>query len=134
MLIDRPSAVITGAPAALLSLLLRSPHVRTVVEQLPGWARPYRLEIAAAVDAVHRAGAGWVPVAVERDDAGPVGAVEADFECSVVGAAQLLDLSIRRTQELAAAGMLPGRRVGRQWLLERDAVLLVASARRARSA
>lgn len=127
MLIEGPAAVVSGPPAVLLSLLLRSPNVRTVVEGLPPWLRPYRAEIARVVEELHRVAAS---TALEREDAEPVSATAADSgTCTVSEAADRLRLSVRRTQELAAAGLLGGRRVGRTWQLDSAAVRVVAAER-----
>ncbi|MGH4008287.1 MAG: helix-turn-helix domain-containing protein [Pseudonocardiaceae bacterium] len=45
-------------------------------------------------------------------------------------AAAVLQLSRRRTQELAAGGLLGGQRVGRQWILDEVAVREFARQRR----
>lgn len=134
MLIEGPAAVVSGPSAALLALLLRSPNVATVVRTLPAWARPHRAEIEAAVAAIDRAGRAWSSGAVsfERNDETGSSEIGPDSPRRVTTgmAAQLLGLSPRRTQQLAAAGLLGGTRVGRLWLLDKDAVRLMAEGRR----
>ena len=118
------AALLSGPAALVVSRVLRSPHVVTVLANLSGWLHPYRSEITAAVQAVHRAAHAWesTPLAVEREDAIEAGAVDAESPWTTERAAALLQLSRRRTQELAAGGLLGGHRVGRQWILDEAAV------------
>ncbi|WP_103381943.1 helix-turn-helix domain-containing protein [Pseudonocardia dioxanivorans] len=132
MLIDEPAALVSGPLALLLHELAAAPAVRPYVRVLPVWARPYRSEIEAGLQAVAQAAQAWSSTAPERDNAEPSSAGEPESECSVAQAGALLGLGARRVQELAAAGELGGRRVGRIWLLNRVVVEQVAAARRRR--
>ena len=44
-------------------------------------------------------------------------------------AADLLHLNVKRVQALARAGRLPGRRIGRKWLFDRDSICCSAGPR-----
>jgi excisionase family DNA binding protein len=131
MLIEQPAAVLTGPTATLLDLVLRSPRVKVVVEQLPPWLRPHKAEIVAELRALRHVAAGWAPEPVgvtagafERCDETAEDPAVAPFDgVDVVEAARLLRRSRRHVQNLAATGRLPARRVsGRTWLLDRKAV------------
>ena len=89
-----------------------------------------RRDLVAVLDALeHAAHAYRVPIADVRDDADPDDAAEASSTCTVGDAATLLSLSEQRVQEFAAAAILPGRRIGRSWLLDRAAVEHLAATR-----
>lgn len=117
--IDEPSAIISGAPATLLSRLLGSPYVVKVLAHSPSGVDPN--ELAAVLDAIHRAGRAHENRLDQqrRDDAEPLGAVMP--HCwTTEQAATYLGLSARRVQELALE--LDGQRIGRRWLIPETAV------------
>jgi hypothetical protein len=117
--ISEPSAVISGAPAWLLSRVLRSERVTKVL------ANPHtgvdRADLAAVVDAIHRAGRAYANRLDQqrRDNADPPGA-DVQQSWTTKRAAEHLEISQRRVQELAAG--LGGRRVGREWRIPEVAV------------
>jgi hypothetical protein len=112
--VDQPCAVVNGAPAWLLSRLLRSERVTKVL------ANPQtgvdQADLAAVVDAIHRAGRAHTNRLYQRqrDNAAAPGAVAAQ-SWSTAQAAAYLGLSLRRVQELAPE--LDGQRIGRQWAI-----------------
>ena len=122
-------ALVTGASAHVLDRLLCSPDVRRVVECLPPWLRA---EVEATATAIGRAALEYValPVSLDRDAETQDGEIAALSERTGVGpldgwltaeqAANLLGLSARRVQQLAAGGL--GRKVGRVWWLDETAV------------
>lgn len=118
------AAVVSGAPAWLLSRILRSPNVATVVNNAPRWID--HAELNATVEAIHGAAKAFqmASAARERENATVPGAVTAESDdpgWTVRRAAAYLGLSPRRVQELAPE--LGGRRVGRrQWVLDSAAV------------
>jgi hypothetical protein len=114
------AAIVSGAPAWLLSRIMRSPNVKKVLSTPPLWVD--RAEVAAAVDAIHRAAKAFETAsgALERDDG------------TVRRAADYLGLSERRVQERAIE--LGGRKVGRQWILDEVAVRQEYQRRRQRVA
>ena len=126
---DRHAAVVLiERPTVLVSALAATVVVRERAVSLPVAARR---DLVAVLDALeHAAHAYRVPIADVRDDADPDDAAEASSTCTVGDAATLLSLSERRVQEFAAAAILPGRRIGRSWLLDRAAVEHLAATRR----
>ena len=116
---DQPCAVVSGAPAWLLSRVLRSERVTTVL------ANPHtgvdRADLAAVVNAIHRAGRAHANRLDQqrRDNADPPGA-DVQQCWTTKRAAEYLEISQRRVQELA--GELGGTRVGREWRLAEVAV------------
>lgn len=126
------AAVLSGPAALVVSRVLSSPNVVKVLSGLPPWLAPYRSEISAAVQAIHRAAKAFETAATApgRDTATVVGAVTLDSnsEWTVRKAADYLGLSRRRVQELA--GQLGGRRVGRLWILDEVTVRELARQRR----
>jgi excisionase family DNA binding protein len=120
-LISEPSAIIGGSAAWLLSRVLRSPDIRRVLDNPPGWIE--RGDITAMVTAVDLAARAFVASqpAPRRGKMTPLGAVVPESEWSTRQAAEYLGISRRRVQELAEE--LGGQRVGqRQWLLPEIAV------------
>jgi excisionase family DNA binding protein len=117
--VDQPCAVVSGAPAWLLSRLLRSERVTKVL------ANPQtgvdQADLATVVDAIHRAGRAHENRLNQRqrDNATASGAVTAQ-SWSTKQAADHLGMSQRRVQELA--GELGGARVGREWRIPEVAV------------
>ena len=114
--ISEPSAVISGAPAWLLSRILRSPSVVKVLTNAPDHA-----DIASTVTAIHAAGRAYENRLdrQRRDNAVTPGAVVP--QCwTTEQTATYLGLSLRRVQELAPE--LDGERVGRRWLIPAAAV------------
>ena len=121
------TALVSGASAHVLDRLLRSPDVRRLVDNLPAWMRA---EVEATARAIRRAAADYeaLPISLERSDETPFGEIEGrsarmgesvGWVC-VEQAANLLGVTPRRVQQLAAGGM--GRRVGRVWQLDGTAV------------
>ncbi len=119
-------ALVTGATAHVLDRLLRSPNVRQLLDNLPSWLRA---EVDATARAIGRAAADYeaLPVSPERSGEAPFGEIAArSAGIGTAGwldagqAANLLGVSARRVQQLAAGGM--GRRVGRVWRLDETAV------------
>src|SRR3954447_1570475 len=97
-------ALVSGASAHLLDRVLRSPHVRRVVDNLPPWLR---VEVESTVKAIRRAAADYEaqPVSSERSDETPTGEVATrlhggfDGWLDVEQAATLLGISRRRVQQ-----------------------------------
>jgi excisionase family DNA binding protein len=112
--VDQPCAVVSGAPAWLLSRVLRSERVTKVL------ANPHtgvdRADLAAVVNAIHRAGRAHENRLdrQRRDNADPPGA-DVQHCWTTEQTATYLGLSLRRVQELAPE--LDGERVGRRWLI-----------------
>ena len=128
VLIERPTVLVSALAAGYLLVAARQVRLRERAVSLPVAARR---DLVAVLDALeHAAHAYRVPIADVRDDADPDDAAEASSTCTVGDAATLLRLSARRVQEFAAAGILPGRRIGRSWLLDRAAVEHLAATRR----
>jgi hypothetical protein len=129
-------ALVSGASAHVLDRLLRSPDVRRVVECLPAWLRA---EVEATVTAIRRAAVDYeaLPVSPERSGETLPGETEPRWPgdllepggLTVMQAADLLGVSARRAQQLAAGGM--GRRVGRVWELDPTSVREYGQRRRA---
>jgi hypothetical protein len=117
--VDEPTALISGAPAWLLSRVLRSPSVVKVLTSPPAGLN--ETDVAAAVAAIHKAGRAWEKRSdqQQRDNAVPAGAVVGHY-WTTKRAAEHLEKSQRRVQELAAA--LGGTRVGREWRIPEVAV------------
>ena len=128
-------ALVSGAAAHVLDRVVRSPSVRRVLEQLPGWLRA---EVEATAAAIRRAAAEYeaLPISPERSDETPLGEIEALSDRMVgpsVGldterAANLLGVSPRRAQQLAGHGL--GRKVGRVWRFDETAVREYGRSRR----
>ncbi|MFZ0118107.1 MAG: hypothetical protein WAL99_01380 [Pseudonocardiaceae bacterium] len=118
--VDEPCAIVTGAPAWLISRLLRSPDVATVLNNPPSWID--RAEVTATVTAIHLAGRAFVapPSALERGNQPTSSAVAAESELTTRETAERLCLSQRRVQEIAAE--LGGTQVDRRWRIPEVAV------------
>jgi excisionase family DNA binding protein len=115
-------ALISGPGAYLLSRLLRSPPVAAYMRSA-GWVGGD--DFNAALAAIHAAGRVWEDTIKlpQRDNArANVRSLSNLATMSIEGAAGLLGLSVRRTQELAQQGSLTGRRVGRRWELATSSV------------
>jgi hypothetical protein len=128
--IGYPAAVVSGGPAWLLSKILRSTSVAKVISHPPVWLD--HAELTATVAAIHQAAKAFAMTATapERETAALTCAVtlESNPEWTVRKAADYLQLSRRRVQELAS--QLGGRRIGRQWILDEVAVREFARKRR----
>ena len=120
-------ALVSGAPAHVLDRVLRSPDVQRLVDNLPAWLRA---EVEATARAIRRAAVEYeaLPVSLQRSDETSFGEIagrstrmgESVGWVCVEQAANLLGVTPRRVQQLAAGGM--GRRVGRVWQLDETAV------------
>jgi hypothetical protein len=120
-LISAPSAVISGGAAWLINRVLSSPDVARVLDNPPIWIE--RGDIADAVTAIDQAARAFAASqsAPRRGKMTTLGAVVPDFDWTTNQAAEFLEISQRRVQEIA--GELGGQRVGqRQWLLPEIAV------------
>jgi hypothetical protein len=127
-LINQSTAMVSGSPAVLLDRLLRSPNVAKVLSCPPSWVDFG--DLATTVAAIHLAGRAWAEQAA-REDATVLNAVVPDCPSvwTVQRAAEYLQLSQRRTQEIARA-QLGGRKSGRAWVLDEVAVRVFERERR----
>lgn len=113
--IGEPAAVIGGPAALLLSRILRSPHIRRVLDTPRDWIE--RDTIAATVTAIDLAGFAFEAslTARERGETITVGAVAAECHLTTKETADYLRISLRRAQELAPE--LGGKRIARRWAI-----------------
>jgi excisionase family DNA binding protein len=109
------AAIVTGSGAYLLSRLLRRPPV-TAYMRGAGWL--HNDDFGATVRAIHEAARAWER-SLDLEHRENVGGYEIPGRCcgtlTVEQSAEELGLSPRRVQELARAGRITGRRVGRRW-------------------
>jgi hypothetical protein len=125
MYIEHGAAVVSGAAALALSEVLKRPETQAALLALPPWL--IDREFADAVASLHVAGAAYRDE-LRRNEAKPsetardlhrVGErVGVEQRWSVGRAARHLQLSVRRTQQLAAAGRLSAELVGGQWAID----------------
>jgi excisionase family DNA binding protein len=81
-----------------------------------GWMRSRRISVAAVPAAsVTEMGSGSV----------------ADMEIDTVKAAELLRFTTSRVRQLLRAGVLPGRKVGRRWVVKKSDILAYRAPRKA---
>lgn len=128
MLIEPGSVLISPRVAGFLLLACKQMQLRERAEALP---RPVRAELVAVLDELQTSARQYrPPVAPIREDETPLDESEAVSGCTTRSAATRLGLSERRVQQFAASGILPARRVGRSWVIDTEAVALMAAERR----
>ena len=108
-------AAISGAPARILAAILPLSEVESRMDAV-GIAGPHR---AAVIDCWRSIeAAGRLHVAASGTPAGQAAAAGADSQrdsITTTEAATMLNLSARRTRQLAARGELHGRQIARRW-------------------
>jgi excisionase family DNA binding protein len=121
-LISEPSAVVGGSAAFLLSRLLRAAPVIAYMCRA-GWVGGDDFD--ATLAAIHAAGRGWESTIKlpQRENARGRELSRPGY-ATIEEAAETLHLSRRRTQELAQAGSITGRRVGRRWQLDQRSIMI----------
>lgn len=115
------TALVSGAPAWLLSLVLSSSRVVTVLANPPTGVD--RADVAATIAAINRASRAYINrLEVQRRDNAttPNEGMPQSATWTTQQAATYLQLSRRRVQEIASE--LGGERVGREWRLPEMAV------------
>jgi hypothetical protein len=129
MFLDRPAAIITGASAMGLSMVLHRPETQAALLSLPAPLRRSP-EFAAAVMAVHEAGAAYEAELRNgeanrgelgqglRRRAGEPDVGDAERRWTSSRAARHLQIGVRRAQQLAASGQLDAELVGGQWMID----------------
>jgi hypothetical protein len=112
--VDQPCAVVSGAPAWLLSRVLRSERITKVLANLHTGVD--QAELAATVNAIHRAGRVHENRVDQQRRGNAIAPGTVVPHCwSTEQTAEYLGLSRRRVQELAPA--LGGKRIGRRWAI-----------------
>jgi excisionase family DNA binding protein len=116
--------------AAVFASMLREPLKRRV-SAASGIHPDNAAELRAAFDALERVGEGWMasrrPISVVSrlprlsTEIAPASVV--DMEIDTEKAAELLNLTTSRVRQLLRSGVLPGRLVGRRWVVKRSAVI-----------
>jgi hypothetical protein len=120
--------LVSGPVAGFLFVACRQVRLRERAASLP---QPARGELLVALDALERAARAYrVPVADVRDAEAPADEALTGSWCTTASAATRLRLSERRVQQLAAGGVLPARRCGRSWVIDDEAVAILAAERR----
>jgi hypothetical protein len=136
MYIEHGAAVVSGAAALALSEVLRRPETRAALLALPPWL--IDREFADAVASLHVAGAAYrdqlrrnetQPSETARRSTRAGSGVGAERPWSSSRAAWFLQLSVRRTQQLAAAGRLGAELVDGQWQIDPVSVRRFAQVR-----
>jgi excisionase family DNA binding protein len=99
-----------------------------------------RLSCAPRFEALERVGKAWMasrpPISVVSrlprlsTEMAPASTVDMK-EIDTAKVAELLNLTTSRTRQLLRSGVLPGRKVGRRWLIRRSAVLAYRAPRKA---
>jgi hypothetical protein len=124
-------ALVSGASAHVLDRVLRSPSVRRVLGNLPPFLRA---EVEATARAIHMPAEVYeaLPVSSERSGETAICETAACWTpqegVSTRQAAELLGVSRRSVQQLAAAGL--GRWVAGRWQLDETAVREYGRSRR----
>lgn len=116
--IPAPAAIITGQAAYLISRWLRTPSAIASMRNAKWLPGP---DVAHALNAIHQAGREWQTGLElrQRDTASRCELPNPNcVTMRVEEAAEYLNLSIRRVQELAQQESISGRHVGRRWELD----------------
>jgi excisionase family DNA binding protein len=128
---NRPllGASISGFSAWQFALMLRESLPRRVAELRSAQVHPeYVRQLKAAYAELVEAGEQWQERRVSADESAETPVTEIGSssvqheEISPEEASVLLDRSPSRVRQLLRGGVLPGRHVGRHWLVERAAV------------
>src|SRR5215217_1247228 len=125
-------ALLTGMPAAVFAEMLRVPLQRRI-SRASGIHPDNAAELWAAFHELDHAGKAWMALR-PRKSAGSVTemhpASSLDMEISPKKAGELLRLTDSRIRQLLRSNELPGRRVGRRWVVKRSAVAAYAGTSR----
>jgi excisionase family DNA binding protein len=127
-------AVISPMAAAVFAQMLERPLMRRI-SPASGIHPDNAAELREMYAELDRVGRGWVasrPISVACRSLTEIapGSV-ADMEMSTEKAAELLRLTDSRVRQLLRAGVLPGRKVGRRWVVKRSDVLAYRAPRKA---
>jgi excisionase family DNA binding protein len=116
-------AVISPMAAAVFAAMLDRP-LRRRISPASGIHPENAAELRAAFDELKRVGEGWRPgrISVGSGCVTEIGRGSAQQEISTQEAASMLGRTDSRVRQLLRDGTLPGRRVGRRWLVQRAAV------------
>jgi excisionase family DNA binding protein len=123
-----PSGVlVSGMCAAVFASMLRVP-LRRRVSLASGIDPANRDELLSNFEELARVGRGWMAsrprVSVAAGSVTEmVSASSVDMEINTEKAAELLNLTTSRVRQLLRSGELPGRLVGRRWVVKRSAVM-----------
>jgi hypothetical protein len=112
-------AVVSGWPAHVFADIIAG-H-RDALEGLP-----LRSELEDSLDALRRAGEHWISASRNVAAAQPEIAVSSEHEygeCTCQEAADALNMTDRRVQQLAKTGRLAGKQKAGRWIFDRGAVI-----------
>lgn len=124
------AAPVGGFAARVLAITLDAEMPKRIhsLQQLAASGRldPNKVaEVVATWAAIREASRQWSDAAAGDSTADPVTAMpECSQEIDTDRAAGLLGVTPNRVRQLARCGELPGRKTGRQWLVDRTAVEL----------